>query len=68
MKKTELIKPNMNTWAKSVAIREDGKKQVSIGQIKQIMKIVFKDIYNNSEYLEIALKNGKRNSKQNRGV
>jgi hypothetical protein len=36
---------NLNTLARTVAKREGKKKQVSIAQIKEIMKILFQELY-----------------------
>ena len=33
---------NLNNLAKLIALREKGKKEVSIAQIKEIMKILFR--------------------------
>lgn len=49
---------NMNQIAVYVAQREGGKKQISIAQVKEVLKIVCKLIATNPVALAAMLKNG----------
>ena len=35
---------NLNNWAKEITLKEKKKKQVSIAQVKEIMKIILTDL------------------------
>ena len=35
---------NLNTWAKSITLKEGLKKQLSIAQVKEVLRIILKDI------------------------
>lgn len=32
---------NQNTMARAITLKEKGKKQISIGQVKEVMKLIF---------------------------
>ena len=49
---------NMNDFAKIIAQEETGKKEVSIAQIKEVMKIIAREIYNDTDLLIGFLKYG----------
>lgn len=53
---------NLNEWAKRIAKLETGKKQVSIAQIKEIMRLMAVDHYNNMNIRKRFLSLGKRHS------
>lgn len=55
---------NLNELAAVIAEKEVGKKQVSIGQIKEIVKILSMEMYLNPELIAMMIKNGKRNHKK----
>ena len=45
---------NLNKLARTITIRESGKKEVSIAQVKEIMKLIFEELalYKPSEVLK----------------
>jgi len=45
-----------------IALKEKGKSEVSIGNVREIMKIVSVMVYNNPEILRALLANGKKHS------
>lgn len=52
------MKINMNDFAQIIAQEENGKKEVNIAQIKEIMKIIAKELYNDTDLLIRFLKYG----------
>lgn len=53
---------NLNELAKAVTLEEAGKKQVSIAQVKEVMRILAKYIYTNEKALKAMLRLGKKHS------
>ena len=53
---------NLNILAKNIAVLETGKKQVSIAQIKEIIKLMSVEMYRNPELIAKLISNGKRNN------
>ena len=47
-------KINMNVFAKEVTLEEAGKKQISIAQVKEVLKIAFKKLANEYDPSQIA--------------
>jgi len=57
-------KMNMNDLAKEIAKKEVGKQEVSIAQIKEILKVVNTIVYSNPEVISLMIKNGKKHSEK----
>lgn len=54
---------NLNEMAALVAKEEKGKKEVSIAQIKEVIKVISVLVFENPELIEKLLASGKRNKK-----
>ena len=49
-------KINLNSLAREVTLKEGGKKSLGIGQVKEVMKLLFTELsnnYNASQILEV---------------
>lgn len=55
---------NLNELAKIVTKKEGGKKEISIAQVKEVIKHVSVVMYENPELIERMLSNGKRNRRK----
>jgi len=54
---------NIHELAVVVARKEKGKKQVTIAQVKEIIKIICVELYANEKLAKNMINNGKRNFK-----
>lgn len=45
---------NLNTLAKDITLKEKGKQQISIAQVKEVMKVMLKELnkYNNATIID----------------
>jgi len=53
----EARKVNLNTLAKTVALKEKGKKEISIAQVKEVMKVLFTELSHESDATIIGVIN-----------
>ena len=52
---------NLNELAKHITKKETGNKQVSIAQVKEIIKIISMEMYLNPDVISRMINNGKKN-------
>jgi hypothetical protein len=38
------IKFNLNSWATRLTLREGGKKEISVAQVKEVLRLVMEDV------------------------
>jgi len=57
---------NISTLASYIAKKEKGKKEISIGNIREVLKLLSDASYKDTKVLKYIYKNGKRRGKKSR--
>jgi hypothetical protein len=55
---------NLNGLAQKVAALEEGKKEVNIAQIKEIIKVISVIMYENPSVIKLLISSGERNRRK----